>query len=132
MQDNFLTREKPSPSSDTALSKIDVHQNLKREKRKVVNDKLITPYIFELLVAKVYAEAADIYHITQGEIIDILTPKKICNKTIARVVNEVIPTAKATGNSIESLRRSRQKSNKTSSLVDELTKELEREMQGDI
>lgn len=135
MQEN-ITREKGNisslPSSDTTLSKIDVRQNLKRKKRKVIEDRLITPQVFDLLVTKVYSEVENIYQIKQKEVIDILLPMHIGNKTIARVINTVVPYAKATQGSVASMIRflDNAKSNAQEEMVSMLVKELEQEFKG--
>ena len=112
--------------ADTTLLETHVRQNSKRAKRKVVNDSLITPQIFGMLTTKVYTNVEDIYHITQREVIEILRPLKISNKTIARVINEVIPDAKATQGSVASMIRfiDKQKTNGQNALVNELIREL--------
>lgn len=117
-------RETDTP--DTTLFETHVRQNSKRAKRKVVNDSLITPQIFGMLTTKVYTNVEDIYHITQREVIEILRPLKISNKTIARVINEVIPDAKATQGSVASMIRfiDKQKTNGQNALVNELIREL--------
>ena len=101
MQDkSFLLRE-----TDTTLLETHVRQNSKREKRKVIEDKLITPQVFSAIVTKVYSEVENIYQIKQREVINILLPLHLGNKTIARVINEVIPNAKATQGSVASMIR---------------------------
>lgn len=131
MQEN-ITREKTS--LDTNLSKMHVRQNLKRAKRKVIDDKLITPQVFDLLTTKVYASVENIYNIKQKEVIDILRPMHISNKTIARVINSVVPYARATQGSVASMIRflDNQKKSEQQILVDNLIKELENEFTGDI
>ena len=126
MQEN-ITREKTS--LDTTLSKMHVRQNLKRAKRKVIDDKLITPQVFDLLTTKVYASVENIYNIKQKEVIDILRPMHISNKTIARVINSVVPYARATQGSVASMIRflDNQKKSEQQILVDSLIKELENE-----
>ena len=101
MQDkSFLLRE-----TDTTLLETHVRQNSKREKRKVIEDKLITPQVFSAIVTKVYSEVENIYQIKKREVINILLPLHLGNKTIARVINEVIPNAKATQGSVASMIR---------------------------
>lgn len=118
---------------DTTLLENKDRENLRKTHRKVVRDNLVTPRLFDLLVTKVYSDAQDIYHITQEEIINILRPKHICNKTMARVINVVIPDAKATQGSVASMIRFiDNKQIKKTTLADELTLELEQEFTGDI
>lgn len=123
MQDNsFLLRE-----ADTTLLETHVQQNSKREKRKVIEDKLITPQVFSDIVTKVYSEVENIYQIKQREVINILLPLHLGNKTIARVINEVIPNAKATQGSVASMIRfmnSNKQNSEQQQLINMLLKEL--------
>lgn len=105
----------------------------KKTRRKVIKDSDITPELFDLLVTKAYEGLTDPYEGSQEEIINILYPLNICNKTIARVVNYLIPSAKATQGSIASMIRflnSKHNSTKakrktlSQQLADELFKEL--------
>lgn len=119
---------------DTSVLKNTSLENSTKQRNKVIKDNLITPRLFDLLVTKVYASAEDIYHVTQQEIITILKPMHICNKTIARVVNVIIPNAKATQGSIASLIRfmENKTKKKLNTLVDMLTQELEKEFSNDV
>lgn len=92
-------------------------------RRKVINDSLITQEIYDKLINKIFIELQD-KEVTQSNIIDVLLPLNICNQTIARVVNDLIPTAKATGGSIASMIRYKMKPKKND-LLDELMNELE-------
>lgn len=127
MTDTSFLRE-----TDTTLLETNVREESRKQKRKVVRDNLVTPRLFDLLVTKVYSEAKDIYHVTQGEVITILKPINICNKTIARVVNAIIPQAKATSGSIASMIRFMESKSKKITIADELTMQLERELGEDI
>jgi hypothetical protein len=106
-----------------------VQQNSKRAKRKVIDDKFITPQVFDLLTTKVYATVENIYDIKQKDVIDILRPMHISNKTIARVINAVVPYARATQGSVASMIRFLDNQTKSGQqiLVEMLTKELEKE-----
>lgn len=128
---NLKMREKgSSPSSDTTLLKMDVHQNKKRTKRKIVEDKLITPQIFDMLVTKIYTDVENIYAIKQKDVINILKPLHISNKTIARVINTVVPYAKATQGSVASMIRFLDTNSKSGQqqMVNMLIKELEEDL----
>lgn len=115
--------------TDTTLSEMHVQQNSKRAKRKVIDDKFITPQVFDLLTTKVYATVDNIYDIKQKDVIDILRPMHISNKTIARVINAVVPYARATQGSVASMIRFLDNQTKSGQqiLVEMLTKELEKE-----
>ena len=117
--------------TDTTLLETHVRQNSKRTKRKVIDDKLITPQVFDLLVTKVYASVENIYNIKQKDVIEILRPMHISNKTIARVINSTIPYAKATQGSVASMIRFLDNQTKSGqkALVEMLTKELEKEFE---
>lgn len=130
---NLKLREKsnkmdatPSNKMDTTLLKTEVRQNSKRTKRKVIEDKFITPQVFDMLVTKVYSEVENIYEIKQKDVIEILKPLHISNKTIAKVINTVIPYAKATQGSVASMIRFLDSNSKQGQtiLMNELIKEL--------
>lgn len=108
----------------------------KKSRRKVIKDSDITPELFDLLVTKAYEGLTNPYEGSQEEIINILYPLNVCNKTIARVVNYLIPSAKATQGSIASMIRflnSKHNSTKakrktlSQQLADELFRELAKE-----
>lgn len=115
--------------ADTTLLKTDVRENLKRGKRKVIPDKLITPQVFDLLVTKVYSSVDNIYQIKQKDIIEVLKPMHISNKTMARVINTMVPYARATQGSVASMMKFLERTSKEGQrqLVDALVKELEEE-----
>lgn len=115
--------------ADTTLLKTDVRENLKRGKRKVIPDKLITPQVFDLLVTKVYSSVDNIYQIKQKDIIEVLKPMHISNKTMARVINAMVPYARATQGSVASMMKFLERTSKEGQrqLVDALVKELEEE-----
>lgn len=113
---------------DTTSFKTNIVGKQARQKRKVIADNLITPHIFDLLLTKVYSEVENIDAINQRDIINVLMPLHIGNKTIARVVNTLIPNAKATQGSIAAYIRSMKKYDKgQNELVNALMKELEEE-----
>lgn len=118
---------------DTKSLKINVTKNLTRTRRKVIEDKLITPYIFDMIVAKVYASVDNIYNIEQKEVIKILLPMNLSNATIAKVVNFIVPNLKATSGSIASMIRfmNNAKHSEQQQLVDMLQRDLEKELNKD-
>lgn len=93
---------------------------------KVIRDSMITDEIFDKLIGKVYLELAD-KEVTQMNIYNVLHPLKISNTTIAKVINVLIPNAKATANSIQSLLTSKKK-RKSNPMIDELLAELDKEI----
>lgn len=98
-------------------------------RRKVIQDKYINQDIFEKLIGYVYTGLfAGEKELTQKNIIKILHKHNICNKTIARVINELIPTAKATPNSVNSqLNQMKKQSNKHNDMLNELLSEIDKE-----
>ena len=119
--------------TDTALLENTSLDFEKKTRRKVIKDSDITPELFDLLVTKAYEGLTNPYEGSQEEIINILYPLNVCNKTIARVVNYLIPSARATQGSIASMIRflnSKHNSTKakrktlSQQLADELFKEL--------
>ena len=121
-KDNFLLRE-----TDTTLLEKDVRKNLKRAKRKVISDKEVTPRLFDLLIGKVYYNVQNPDDIKQKDIIEILYDLNISNTTIARVINYLIPTAKATQGSVASMIRFL-KVKEDKSMVNALINQLESEL----
>ena len=95
-------------------------------KTKVIRDSMITDEIFDKLIGKVYVELAD-KDITQMNIYNVLHPLKISNTTIAKVINILIPDARATSNSIQSLLTSKKKQ-RSNPMIDELLSELDKEL----
>lgn len=112
---------------DTTLFKNTDHAKLKRSKRRVIPDKQITPRLFDLLLAKVYYSSPNPEDISQADIINILYEKNISNETMAKVINYMIPTAKATQGSVASMIRFLRMKEKNT-LAEELTQELEKEL----
>lgn len=94
-------------------------------RRKVIPDSMITEDVYSELLSFVCVKLDKVEKPTQGNIIDLLIPLKICNATIAKIVNDVIPNAKATQGSIASLIKSRKTSK---SLVDELLNKIEEDV----
>lgn len=122
--------------TDTTLSENKSKDFKNRQRRKVIKDCDVTPTLFDLLVNKVFQNLENPYDYSQKEIINILYPLKISNKTISRIVNYLIPSAKATQGSIASMikfinkTRSKGYKKETESelmakmLLEELTKEF--------
>lgn len=97
-------------------------ETIVKTRRKTISDELINKDILTKLVNKVFNNAKDVYNINQTEIVRILLDYSVGNKTIARVINEVIPTAKATPGSVASLVKYIRNGN---NLLDELLQELD-------
>lgn len=97
-------------------------ETIVKTRRKTISDELINKDILTKLVNKVFNNAKDVYNINQTEIVRILLGYSVGNKTIARVINEVIPTAKATPGSVASLVKYIRNGN---NLLDELLQELD-------
>lgn len=93
-------------------------------RRKVIKDNMITQDIYDKLIGKLFIELQD-KDVTQSNIIDVLIPLNISNQTIARIVNDVIPNAKATGGSIASMIRFKKTKNNDDTLLNELVSKLE-------
>lgn len=95
-----------------------------KERRKTISDNLITSEVYDKLLGYTCAQLEDV-DITQRNIINILLPMKISNATIARLINDLIPEAKATAGSVASQIRF---INKSSSDLDELVSMLDKEL----
>lgn len=74
-----------------------------KQRRQTISDNLITPEIQEKIAVKVYEQVEDVYNLSQIEIVKIMLNMKLANETIAKIVNKMIPNARATRGSIASL-----------------------------
>ena len=95
---------------------------LTKNRRQTISDNLITPEIQEKIIAKVYEKVEDVYNVSQVEIVSIMLDMKLANETIAKIVNKVLPNARATKGSIASLIKHIRSS---SSLLNELLEGLD-------
>lgn len=109
-------------SSDTTLFKTEVRQKLKHKKRKVIMDRDISPSLYNKLKLKCLESGCEL---KQKDVIEILYPLNISNITIARIINELVPNAKATQGSVASMIRfikdfksSKQLANELENLLD--------------
>ena len=98
------------------------------EPREVIDDRNITDEVYEQLFGYTCYKLQD-RAITQKDIVKLLLPKKISNRTIARIINDVIPEAHATKGSVASIINSMRRSTKkkrdiTSRLLDEIAKDM--------
>lgn len=109
-------------SADTTLFRKEVRPKLKREKRKVINDKDISPSLYEKLKLKCLSLG---FELKQKDIIEVLYPLNISNITIARIINELVPSAKATQGSVASMIRFLKQFKSSKQLADELDKMLD-------
>jgi hypothetical protein len=109
-------------SADTTLFKKEVRPKLKREKRKVINDKDISPSLYEKLKLKCLSLG---FELKQKDIIEVLYPLNISNITMARIINELVPDAKATQGSVASMIRFLKQFKSSKQLAKELDKMLD-------
>lgn len=107
---------------DTTPFKKEVRPKLKREKRKVINDKDISPSLYEKLKLKCLSLG---FELKQKDIIEVLYPLNISNITMARIINELVPDAKATQGSVASMIRFLKQFKSSKQLADELYKMLD-------
>lgn len=112
-------------SLDTTLFKNANRPKLKRTKRKIINDRDISPSLFEKLKLKCKKECATL---TQKNIIEVLYSLNISNITLARIINDLIPDAKATQGSIASMIRFIKTSQTSKNMANELDKLLDKEL----
>lgn len=94
------------------------------ERRKTIKDEMITDTIFDKLLYTVCNKLLD-SEITQRKIINTSLELNLSNQTIARLINELIPTAKATKGSVASQLRAIKKSKSKDELLEALIMELE-------
>lgn len=106
-------------------SKIEIQA--KTTRRKVIPDEMITDEIFEKLLMKVLSEVEDIDDIKQIDVVHSLVPLKICNTTIAKVINVLNPKQKATQGSVASVIRYYKKRKSNNTMLDELMAELDKD-----
>lgn len=111
----------PSPSLDTTLFQNTNRPKLKRVKRKVINDRDISPSLFEKLKAKCIKECSEL---KQKNIIEVLCKLNLSNVTIARIVNDLVDGANATQGSIASMIRFLKTSQTSQKMAQELDKLL--------
>lgn len=109
-------------SADTTLFKKEVRPKLKREKRKVINDKDISPSLYEKLKLKCLSLG---FELKQKDIIEVLYPLNISNITMARIINELVPDARATQGSVASMIRFLKQFKSSKQLANELDKMLD-------
>ena len=95
---------------------------LKRVKRKIINDRDISPSLFEKLKNKCVKECGEL---KQKNIIEVLYKLNISNVTIARVINDLIKEANATQGSVASMIRFLKTSQTSQKMAQELDKLLE-------
>lgn len=74
----------------------------KSKKKKVIQDKFITDELFNRLLFKTAEQLQD-KQFKQIDIYNALQKYNLSNKTVARIINELIPTAHATQGSVTSL-----------------------------
>ena len=92
----------------------------KKNKKKVIQDKFITDELFNRLLFKTAEQLQD-KQFKQIDIYNVLQKYNLSNKTVARIINELIPTAHATQGSVTSLVWNYNKNNPK----DKYSKELE-------
>ena len=73
-----------------------------KKKKKVIQDKFITDELFNRLLFKTAEQLQD-KQFKQIDIYNVLQKYNLSNKTVARIINELIPTAHATQGSVTSL-----------------------------
>lgn len=66
----------------------------------VMRDKKIDDFLLERFALKIYSELKDINDFTQADIVNAGLKLKLGNKTIARLINNMIEGSKATENSV--------------------------------
>lgn len=108
-------------SLDTTLFQNTNRPKLKRVKRKVINDRDISPALFEKLKAKCIKECSEL---KQKNIIEVLCKLNLSNVTIAKIVNDLVDGANATQGSIASMIRFLKTSQTSQKMAQELDKLL--------
>ena len=111
-----------STSSDTTLFRNTNRPKLKRTKRKIINDRDISPSLFEKLKKKCQMSCVEL---KQKNIIEVLYELNLSNVTIARVINDLVEGANATQGSVASMIRFLKTSQTSQKMAQELDKLLE-------
>lgn len=93
-----------------------------KTRRKTISDRLITPELQVKIASKVYEKVEDVYNFSQLEIVKIMLDMNLSNETIAKIVNNMLPNAKATKGSVASLIKHIRNGN---DLLKELLEEIE-------
>lgn len=94
-----------------------------KPRRSVIDDRNISDAVIDKLFYKVLESVKDPFNVKQKEIIELLIPMHLSNKTIARVINAVIPEAHATKGSVASQIILM---NKTNDMLKDLLQELDK------
>lgn len=76
-----------------------------KTRRKTISDRNITDEILDRIIMHVYSVLEDVNDIHQKDLVEILLPLNLSNKTIAKICNMLVSDAKATAGSIASLIR---------------------------
>ena len=79
------------------------NNNNNMTRRKTISDALITDDAIVSIVNMVFSKVDNPNNITQKDVVKLLLKTKLSNKTMARVVNLILPNSKATEGSIASL-----------------------------
>lgn len=114
-------------SLGTTLFKKEVRRFSSRRKRKIINDKDISPSLYEKLKKKCINNIAH-RPIKQRDIIEVLYDLNISNVTMARLINDLVEGARATQGSVASMIRFLKQADKSRAMANELDKLLEDEL----
>ena len=76
-----------------------------KTRRKTISDRNVTDEILDRIIMHIYSVLEDVNDIHQKDLVEILLPLNLSNKTIAKICNMLVPNAKATTGSIASLIR---------------------------
>lgn len=114
-------------TSDNTLFKKEVRRFSSQRKRKIINDRDISPSLYEKLKKKCLNNIAH-RPIKQRDIIEVLYDLNISNVTLARIINDLVKGAKATQGSVASMIRFLKQSDKSKTMADALDKLLEDEL----
>ena len=94
-------------------------------RRKTISDTAFDTLAIDKIVNMVYNRVENPMDTSQKEVVTILMKTKLSYTTIARVVNEIFPTAHATKNSINQLVRHIKNQNyNVDALLEEIPKDI--------
>lgn len=103
-------------------------KEINNTRRKVLKDSYVTDEVLQRILYAICVKLEDV-ELNQQAIISKGIEYGLCNKTIARIINNLIPEANATGGSVaQQIINMNKKKNATSNMVNELLKKIEEDM----
>lgn len=96
-------------------------------KRQTVSDEFVTDEMVTTIVNMVYGKLDNVFDVSKKDVIKILMKTKLSNATMARVVNQIFPSAQCTKGSVASMIKHIRTQE---SIIDNLLSEVEKDIYG--